>query len=225
MTRPISEVRDKTAEAHYAVRQLQRRPAPVPETAGNTYPWMALENLGQTLPSGVDKYSLFTDAWWDPNLLTGDPLDSGADDDTYFSLEVDTEDTLDFFVLRTKLEGWYRFQYISSFGQFSSPPGTAGHALIYVNLPTTGIHFELDKNMREAKDWATGAVENELVAAARVDIDGRDIYLPASKLWDGVKCNQTSAADRDFQAHLKVWYMGHFGSTTTDNANWEFAQV
>lgn len=28
MTRPISEHRDKTAEAHYAVRQLQRRPAP-----------------------------------------------------------------------------------------------------------------------------------------------------------------------------------------------------
>src|SRR5574342_936274 len=124
----------------------------IAEKFGISWPWVVLENLGQNLPNNSQKFQRFRNAYWDPLLLTGDPLVSGADDDSYCSLGTSTEDTFSYYVLTTRLEGWYLWENVSFVDDFSTPPGTAGYLLVFNSLPTANIPFNLDKNMREAKD-------------------------------------------------------------------------
>lgn len=194
----------------WGTNQLFRRPSPV--SGGATRPWVVLENLGQTIPTGVSKFSLFTDVTYDPLLVEGGTMSS------LFEFSIQSEDGQDYWELTTKVEGWYTFEYISFWGNFSTPPATEGYALEFISFITTGIPFNLDKNNREAKDWSTGSV-NGLEAAARLNLY-RTVWLPVNKGWDQVKLQQTSGSSRDVSAQLKVWYeAGNFGGSD-DNADW-----
>ncbi len=214
MTRVVRESspEHKRSEQRAMIEALARRPAPA--AAGGTRPWIVLDNAGQTLGNNVAKKSRFDSAWWDPVLVTNDPA---ANTNSIFRIDVAVEDSFNLWELTTKIEGWYTFELVHTIGQFSPPPASLGYFLNFINFGSSGMTFAQDINIREAKDWPTSGV-GELEAAPRLNLY-RTVHLPANKLWP-VTVQQTSGADRDCSGHLKVWYDDHFGSTTTDNANW-----
>jgi hypothetical protein len=212
VTQPIQEplTTRSIGSLQWGQNQLFRRPDPN-AGAGNR-PWVALVNEGQTIPNNTDKFSLFTDLYYDPALVPGGSMGD------VFIFDVETEDGNDYWELQTLAEGWYTLEYVSFWGTFTSPPATAGYALQYISFNTTGIPFTLDENLRESAEWSTLATGSWFEAKTRLNLY-RTIWLPAGKVWP-VSLKQTSGASRDVVAHLKVWYEeGNFGGGSND-ADW-----
>jgi hypothetical protein len=187
-------------------------PDPIP-CLSSKRPWIGLLG-GDTAVDNTTQFALLDEADWDPALVTD--ADSGGD--TYFQVDSHNQAGGDYWILTTKVEGWYTFEYIVSWTNVAG--GAAdGYALAFLDF-NSNLNFpfgDLDSNNREAKDWVVGSV-GALVASARLNIY-RTIYVPANREWQP-QVKQTSGADRDYGAHLKVWWEGMFGSTNGDNSTW-----
>jgi len=213
MSKAISEESEgKRASANeFGTRQLFRRPAP-PAAASGTRPWIVLENLGQTLPSGGFKHSLFTDAYYDPALVTLDDV---------FTLTSKTEDTLDYWELTTRIEGWYTAEYVHLWSNLSTLSVTPAYAAQQITFNTTGISFFHDRHIGDAAFWTNDA---DMLDGHAYIHTYRTVWLPAVKPWPAF-VRQSTGDDRDVSGHLKVWYeAGNFGGSG-DNADWTVDSV
>jgi hypothetical protein len=196
------------------IDSLARRPAPTPPVAagGGTRPWIVLENLGQTLPSGGFKHSLFTDAWYDPVLVTLDNI---------FTLTSRTEDAANYWELTTRIEGWYTAEYVHLWSNLSTLTTTPAYAAQQITFNTTGIHFFHDRHIGDSAIWTNDA---DMLDGHAYIHTYRTVYLPAVKAWPAF-VRQSTGDNRDCSGHLKVWYEGVFGSTGGDNSTWTDAAV
>jgi hypothetical protein len=217
VTQPVQEplTQRSISSLQYGQNQLFRRPDPSGE--GLLWPWVVLENSGQTLPGdGAFRESIFTQVYWDSSI-TPDPTTAGGTD-PFGVASVDDGEGNDFWQLSIRIEGWYTFEIVHSIDD-----ATGGSATDYFQqqiAQSAGTPFITDDLMGTVALWTPEIEAQQWIETYRTIWA---ISAGTPQIYETV-VRQTTGLDKSVGGYTKVWYLGGLGGST-NNADWDVAIV
>lgn len=187
-------------------------PIPAACLSGSVWPWVVLENLGQTLATGTSFIpSYLTNVYWDATL-TEDPTVGGG----IFSVSSVTHSGTDYWRLLLNNEGWYLFEMWHSIDDVTG--WAAGEYFQQRISQTAGTPFQSD-------DRLDSSISEELINGNQQSTETfRLIWAAQSDTQRAYEATirQTSGVDKSVGGNVKVWYLGGVGGSTA-SSSWSTA--
>jgi hypothetical protein len=217
VTQPVQEPLTQRAisKLTWDTNQLYRRPDV--SRSAEAWPWVVLENSGQTLPGDSAFHeSVFTQVYWDSSI-TPDPTTAGGTDP--FSVDsVSDGEGNDYWQLRLRIEGWYTFEIVHSIDDTTG--GTVADYFQQQIAQSAGTPFLNDDLMGTVATWVPEITTQQWIETYRTIWA---ISNGTPQIYDTV-IQQSTGLDKSVGGYTKVWYLGGLGGST-DSADWDVAIV